>query len=279
VPVEHNKVPRLGGAAEEAELQARLRDQAGRQRDAAAGRRDDVSSRRDQSADARDQDARRAATRHQHLGEAQPATHADVAAVVQAAESDRAYAHVDRVAAGNDRADAAIDRQEALADRMAAARDRRAASLDGLTGVYNREAGLLEMARDLARASRTGQLLVVAFLDVDHLKDINDTLGHAAGDRALIAVADTLTTALRPYDLIVRYGGDEFLCTVEGMDMHAARDRFTRVNELLRTRTHGMSVTVGLVRLRNGETTESVIARADADLYQQRQQRRRQHRT
>ena len=184
--------------------------------------------------------------------------------------ADRDYAHLDRVGSANDRADAATDRQEALADRMAAARDRRQACLDGLTGVYNREAGRLEMFRDLARASRTGQPVAVAFVDVDHLKAINDTHGHAAGDHALIAVADTLTAALRPYDLIIRYGGDEFLCTAQGIDVHAARLRFAHVNEILDRTVHGVSVTAGVALLRPGESTEAVIARADADLYQQR---------
>lgn len=68
-------------------------------------------------------------------------------------------------------------------------RDRRQSCLDGLTGAFNREAALLELSRDLARASRTEHMLVVMFVDVDDLKTLNDTHGHAAGDRALIAVA------------------------------------------------------------------------------------------
>ena len=276
MPGDRSQESDQGTAAERVDQQGRLRDQAGRQRDTAAGRRDDRSARRDDAAEARDQDAHHRAGQHPNPDDT--ATGADMAATTRAADSDRVYAHIDRVGAGNDRADAAIDRQEALADRMAAARDRRQASLDGLTGVYNRESGLLELNRDLARASRTGQSLVVAFLDVDRLKAINDTHGHAAGDHALLAVADTLTAALRPYDLIIRYGGDEFLCTVEGLDLPAARHRFAHINTILATTTYGVTVTVGLVRLRKGETTASVIARADADLYQQRQQRGQQRR-
>lgn len=263
------------GGDEHADQQGRLRDQAGRQRDAAAGRRDDRSARRDEAAQDRDQQARRrSGPRHQMRGSDTGAGgDTDVDQLVRAADSDREYAHVDRVASGNDRADAANDRQEALADRMAAARDRRQASLDGLTGVYNREAGMLQLGRDMARASRTGQQMVIAFLDVDRLKAINDQHGHAAGDRALTTVADTLTATLRPYDLIIRYGGDEFLCTMDGLDVHAARHRFDHINELLASSTARVSVSAGIAQPALGESLDSVIARADADLYQQRQRR------
>ena len=256
--------------AEEATAQARQRDQAGRQRDSAAGERDDRGARRDEAADARDRAARhRIESRHTTAD-----SWAALVGVQQAADADRGHSHFDRVAAANDRADAAGDRHEALVDRMAAARDRRHASLDGLTDAYNRDAGLMELYRDLARASRSGQWPVVAFLDVDHLKVINDTQGHAAGDRALNAVAHALMAVLRPYDLVIRYGGDEFLCVVEGVDVEAAELRFKRIDALLAKAGYGVTVTVGLAQLRPGESTDSVIARADADLYRQREQRR-----
>lgn len=263
---------RPGEVNGQVEQRGRLRDQAGRQRDTAAGRRDEDGGGRDNAADERDRVARR---RNGRGVPADAGPDSAIAGMISAAEYDRSHAHVDRVAAANDRADASVDRHEALADRMAAARDRRHASLDGLTGTYNREAGLLELSRDLARASRSAQLMVVAFVDVDGLKLINDGRGHAAGDRALVAVADALQAALRPYDLVVRYGGDEFLCAAEGIDVHAARIRFTQVNELLTKAVPGLSVTAGLAKLRSGDSTEAVIARADADLYQLRKRRHR----
>ena len=264
--------PRAGDGDGKVEQQGRLRDQAGRQRDTAATRRDDHAARRDEAADERDGVARRRNASHVPT-DIDSNSDPHWAGLRSAAEADRGHAHVDRVGAANDRADAAIDRQEALADRMAAARDRRQAGLDGLTGTYNREAGLVELNRDLARASRAGQLLIIAFVDVDQLKTLNDSHGHAAGDRALIAVAETLLAVLRPYDLVVRYGGDEFLCAAEGIDVHAARSRFARVNQLLTKAVPGLTVTAGVAKLRLGESTESVVARADADLYQQRKQR------
>ena len=255
--------------AEQADQQpGPLRDQAGLQRDAAAQRRDEDGFLRDEAANARDRAAGRP-------GEHRDRPLTDVAdpRVVPAADSDREHARRDRAAAANDRADAALDRQKASADRTAAALDRRQACLDGLTGAFNREAGLLELGRDLARAARTEHMLVVMFVDVDHLKALNDTHGHAAGDRALIAVAETLLGALRPYDLVIRYGGDEFLCAVEGIDTRSARLRFAQIDRLLDEAVEGLTITVGLAQLQTGESSDDVIARADADLYRQRHQR------
>lgn len=262
--------PHQDDSALQAGRQGRLRDQAARQRDTAAARRDDLAGCRDEAALERDQSANHRSESVRPPAVAVP----DVMRLLQAADIDRSHSYVDRIAASNDRADAATDRYEALSDRMDAARDRRKACLDGLTGAYNREAGLLELARDVARASRSGHLLVVAFLDVDHLKITNDTQGHAAGDHVLMTVAATLHAALRPYDLVIRYGGDEFVCAAEGIDVHAARLRFDRINELLARAVPGLTVTVGLAELGPGESTEAVIARADADLYGQREQRR-----
>ncbi len=250
--------------AEQADQQpGPLRDQAGLQRDAAAQRRDEDGFLRDEAANARDRAAGRPSEHRDR-----PLTDVADPRVVPAADSDREHAHRDRA-----RADAALDRQKASADRTAAALDRRQACLDGLTGAFNREAGLLELGRDLARAARTEHMLVVMFVDVDHLKALNDTHGHAAGDRALIAVAETLLGALRPYDLVIRYGGDEFLCAVEGIDTRSARLRFAQIDRLLDEAVEGLTITVGLAQLQTGESSDDVVARADADLYRQRHQR------
>ena len=82
------------------------------------------------------------------------------------------------------------------------------------------------MEREIARATRTAQPLVLAFVDVDHLKVINDSRGHAAGDRMLVEAVNTLRANLRTYDLIIRYGGDEFICTISGVNVAAATKRF-----------------------------------------------------
>ncbi|HUN93809.1 MAG TPA: GGDEF domain-containing protein [Burkholderiaceae bacterium] len=96
------------------------------------------------------------------------------------------------------------------------------ASHDYLTDVLNRRSaeGRLEAAWQQHR--RTGHGLAVALVDIDHFKQINDTFGHAAGDRALIAVATALRQQVRTYDAVGRWGGEEFLVVMNGTDATSA---------------------------------------------------------
>jgi diguanylate cyclase (GGDEF)-like protein len=180
----------------------------------------------------------------------------------------------DRGAGASERSQAEVDRDAARADRGASAKERESASVDGLTGVYLRVAGLAELEREMARVRRIEQPLVLAFIDVDHLKAINDSGGHAAGDRMLLEVANTLAAKLRSYDLIIRYGGDEFVCAVSGLSMADARKRLAEVNAALAAVPDHGSVTVGLAELQPDDSPEDLVARADAALYRERQQRR-----
>jgi diguanylate cyclase (GGDEF)-like protein len=232
-------------------------DRAADQRDRAADQRDRAADQRDRAADERDD---RAEAREQAVGRFD----ADAA-------SDRAAASRDRSAAVWLRGDAAEDRRAAAADRAISARARAASSIDELTGAHGRDAGVVELERETAMASRMKQPLVLAFIDVDGLKRTNDSLGHAAGDRLLRRVVDTLRAHLRSYDLIVRFGGDEFLCALVGIGTAAAAERFSVVDGELAA--HEASVTVGLAELRVDESLEDLIARADAELLRKRQQR------
>jgi len=84
--------------------------------------------------------------------------------------------------------------------------------VDDLTGTLRRGAGLAALEREIGRARRHGDhLLTVAFIDLDSLKSVNDSSGHAAGDALLCELAGALTRRLRAYDLVVRWGGDEFV--------------------------------------------------------------------
>src|SRR4051794_697330 len=168
--------------------------------DRAAEERDSVAEQRDQDADARD------------------ATAAD------SADAQRDHAAQDRSAAAQDRlADAT--------DRGRAARDRERAMVDDLTGVLRRGPGLSGIEHEIDRARRERAPLVVAFVDVVGLKQVNDTYGHAGGDRLLRDVANALKLGLRSYDLVARYGGDEFVCALPGIEIHAARARFTDIEQ------------------------------------------------
>lgn len=99
------------------------------------------------------------------------------------------------------------------------------AARDRLTGVYNRGQFDLALAHEAERAVRDGHRLTVAVLDLDHFKRINDTLGHAAGDRVLVGIAARLAEGMRPTDVVARYGGEEFtiLFTETGRDAAAVR--------------------------------------------------------
>ena len=131
----------------------------------------------------------------------------------------------------------------------------------------------MELEREIARARRSGQPLVLAFVDVDHLKVINDSFGHAAGDRLLLDVANSFEEKLRSHDLIIRYGGDEFVCVFPGMDMAETTERLALITAALADASEHGSVTVGLAQLQPGDSPEDLVARADAALYRERQAR------
>ena len=144
--------------------------------------------------------------------------------------------------------------------------------MDQLTRTYRRDTGVVELERDMARAKRTNQPLTLAFVDIDGLKERNDSKGHGAGDRLISQTADSLRAHLRSYDLIIRFGGDEFLCALVDVDIAEASERFSRVNENL-SETEQASVTVGLAELREDDDVEDLLARADKAMYEARDQR------
>lgn len=205
-------------------------------------------------------------------------------------DRDRAAEERDREAEGRDAAaqardDVAVDRtpegaaerERAASDRSAGARDRAAAArdresarhelayagIDHLTGALGRGVGLAAVRREMDRAERTGEQLVLAFVDTVGLKAINDTRGHAAGDRALEAVATTLKQGLRSYDLVARVGGDEFVCTHLGQSKEQVDARYGVLSRKLAAGSNGARVTVGLATLREGDSLGELVDRAD----------------
>jgi diguanylate cyclase (GGDEF)-like protein len=175
-----------------------------------------------------------------------------------------------RAQAAADRERAAEDRARAVADRANAGRERarleaklEAAHLDGLTGAYRREMGLLAITHEIERARRSGGPLVLAFVDVDGLKTVNDRLGHAAGDRVLQSVVQALRAHLRSFDPIVRYGGDEFVCGLGGADLAEAERRFGQINAAVVSHA-GVGISVGFAEVGPGDTADELTQRADA---------------
>jgi diguanylate cyclase (GGDEF)-like protein len=208
------------------------------------------------------------------------------------AARDRKWAAEDRASAAADRGRAAADRGRAAADRgrateertrshherTMAARDRAQAALDReesdtdeLTHARRRGAGMEQLQREIDRARRAFEELVVTFVDVDGLKRVNDTKGHLAGDALLVAVADTLRERLRSYDLIMRFGGDEFVCALPNVDVKGVRQHFLDVSNALAAGPTKGSITVGFAELGDNDSAADLIRRADADLLAHRE--------
>lgn len=149
---------------------------------------------------------------------------------------------------------------------------RRLTDRDPLTGLANRR-GLDQVLRqEVARAARTGGELVVAMLDLDRFKQVNDTLGHQAGDQVLVQVAAALSDGVREYDVAVRLGGDEFVLVLPG----CGPDQAVAVAERLRqgiarsvTVVDGVTATVGVAAYgRHGTEPDELISAADHALYE-----------
>jgi len=253
--------PRAAGrqeqAADDRDRVAALLDESAEARDRAARVRDQEAERRDRAA--------AAVESHLALEARQRLTlvRREAASDRRSAASDRRFSSAARLHARADRAWAAVDRETAVWERSAMV-------FDDLTGAYRRGPGFVELDREVTRAQRTGQPLVLAFVDVVGLKAVNDSDGHRRGDEVLRQVADALRAHLRPYDPVVRYGGDEFVCLLAGLDLLGASRRLAAVNATLAERPEGTSVTIGLAELDPGESLDGLIARADDALYQQR---------
>ena len=100
---------------------------------------------------------------------------------------------------------------------------------DALTGLPNTRFLYMHLSRELARAGRLEAEVAVMLMDLDGFKEINDTHGHHVGDRALVDVARTLRAGIRPYDICVRYAGDEFIVVLPGCSMEEAEVKRTEL--------------------------------------------------
>ena len=237
----------------------------GQERDVAAQRRDESSAQRDRMADGRDRVARNWDVREE-LADRHPL---EVEELRGRGRASRGRAASDRKQAGLDRQHAVEDREHGASDRHGAAHDRNQAGTDELTGARRRGVGLHELNTEMQRARRKRDNLVAAFVDVDGLKAVNDERGHAAGDEVLRSVADAFRQHMRPYDLLVRIGGDEFLCALPDVTAVEARRRFDELRSELDD-SAGTTVSIGYSELRDGDSAHDLVTRADAALLARR---------
>ena len=115
-----------------------------------------------------------------------------------------------------------------------------AARTDAKTGLLNATAWQREADTEIVRARRTGETLALLIVDIDHFKRVNDTYGHLVGDQVLAGVATALRSQLRDYDVVGRFGGEEFVVLLPRADVNEAR----RVAERLRSRVGRMAIAV-----------------------------------
>jgi len=180
-----------------------------------------------------------------------------------------------------------------LGDRVAvalatAARDRelyRRAHFDPLTQLPNRLLFLDELGRELARAERRGGMVALLFVDLDGFSQVNDTLGHAAGDELLVHAADRLRACVRRADLVARLGGDEF--TVVLPDLRTATDAATVAEHAIKALSepyrigHGetfLAASIGVALFPvDGTTAEDLLQHADMAMYRAKEKGRGTH--
>jgi diguanylate cyclase (GGDEF)-like protein len=150
-----------------------------------------------------------------------------------------------------------------------------AARTDAKTGLLNAAAWQREADTEISRAQRTAEPLAVLIIDIDHFKRVNDTHGHLVGDQVLIGVATTLVGQLRDYDVVGRFGGEEFVVLLPGADTVEAcrvaerlRNRVRRLAVAAEDGTATVTISVGVSLFRtHGQDLIELLAAADLALY------------
>jgi diguanylate cyclase (GGDEF)-like protein len=142
----------------------------------------------------------------------------------------------------------------------------------------------MHLTRELARADRLKNEVSLMVMDLDNFKDINDTYGHNVGDRALREVAAALRSAIRPYDICIRYAGDEFIVVLSGCGADEAEHKrvdLQRAVDGVRFeprpgRTLPLAISVGAaVFPADGDSYETLLATADSRMYRDKTRRKR----
>lgn len=172
----------------------------------------------------------------------------------------------------------------ALTEVAAAANEQRLQALattDPLTGLANRRHFLQALSMEASRIARDGGSLAVAVFDLDLFKDVNDQLGHEAGDQALCHVSEVVLEHMRPYDLVARIGGEEFAVLLPATELAEAFQVAERFRQALagrpfqhRGKVQTLTASVGVACLAAGEDPQALLRVADAALYRAKREGR-----
>ena len=149
---------------------------------------------------------------------------------------------------------------------------------DTMTGIYNRRAGLEKLQQMYRENKKTGQALSLCFIDINGLKEVNDHLGHEAGDELITGVVGGIRACIRAQDMAARLGGDEFLLVLRGVDEAGAEEIWTRISAryeeinqsaqkpYLVSASHGIEMVCGTVP----DDIDMALNRADQKMYEEK---------
>jgi len=148
------------------------------------------------------------------------------------------------------------------------------AATDSLTGLANRKTIIDELEKALQQPPQEQHPVVAIMADIDHFKEVNDTHGHLVGDKVLTEVANRIRSALRDFDEVGRYGGEEFLLVINGATLTTSKNVAERIREHVANQPVNLqgleiqtSISLGVAAAHPGETTDLLLARADKALY------------
>ena len=155
---------------------------------------------------------------------------------------------------------------------------------DGLTGLYNRRHFIQCLEQEISRSRRLDHPVTLIMADLDHFKQVNDQLGHQAGDQALRLFADLLSNGVRKVDTVGRYGGEEFCLVLVNCNQAAGLAVAEKLRSQFEKQSNtgvfkvlgGLSVSMGVAQLKESMGPEQLFARADHALYQAKRQGRNQ---